>query len=220
MIVRVKICGITRLEDALLGVDLGADALGFNFVEGSPRRLDADAAAAIAAALPPYPIRVGVFADQPPETVEGVARRAGMHCLQLHGDESPESCARLALPWYKAHVVSPGFRPEDVRRYRAAAFLLDGYAPGQRGGTGRAFDWSVARRAASYGRLILAGGLTPESVARAIAAARPFAVDVNSGVESAPGIKDRRLLEGFMRKVREASLSLGDTPAAAGERRS
>lgn len=219
MIVRVKICGITRLEDARLCIDLGADALGFNFVEGSPRRLDPDTAGAISALLPPYPVRVGVFADQPGEAIEAVARKAGMHCLQLHGDESPEACARMPLPWYKAHVVSPGFRPEEVTRYRSAAFLLDGYAPGLKGGTGRAFDWGVARRAASFGRLILAGGLTVESVARAIAAARPFAVDVSSGVESAPGVKDPALLAAFLRKVREASLSLGDAPPAPEARR-
>ncbi len=205
MSLRVKLCGVTRLEDALLGVDLGVDAIGFNFVAASPRRVATELARDIAAALPPFVSRIGVFADERPAVMEANARLAGLHCLQLHGEETPESCVSLAMPWYKAHRVTPEFRPEDVARYHSGTFLLDGYAPAMLGGTGRSFDWSLARRAAAYGRVILAGGLTPDNVEEAIAVARPYAVDVNSGVESAPGVKDAARLTEFMRRARRAA---------------
>lgn len=210
MIVRVKLCGVSRLEDALLGVELGVDAVGFNFVGGSPRRVTPAQARRISAALPPFITRVGVFADELPRVMEATALLAGLNCLQLHGDEPPEMCATIALPWYKAHRVGPGFEPESVRRYPSGTFLLDAGVPGRKGGTGRSFDWTVARQAAAFGRVILAGGLGPENVAQAIAAARPYAVDVNSGIESAPGRKDHRLLREFMRRAREAAARLED----------
>jgi len=218
--VRVKLCGVTRLEDALLAADLGLDAVGFNFVAGSPRRIAPERARAIGEALPPFLIRVGVFAGEPTEAVQATALLAGIQCAQLHGDESPEVCARLTIPWYKAHRVTPEFRLEDVARWPARTFLLDGHAPGVLGGSGRPFDWSVARRAAAYGRVILAGGLQPDTVAHAIAIARPYAVDVNSGVESAPGRKEPRLLAEFMRRVRQAAAAEdpdGGAPPAAGQ---
>ena len=205
MSVRVKVCGITRLEDALLAAAAGVDAIGFNFVEGSPRRVVPELARDMGAALPPFLTRVGVFADERPEVMENAARIAGLNCLQLHGDETPEICAALSMPWYKAHRVTPGFLPEEVARYSSGTFLLDGYARGQKGGTGRTFDWSVARRAAVYGRVILAGGLTPRNVAGAIAAARPYAVDVNSGVETAPGRKDAALMRRFVLRAKGAA---------------
>lgn len=205
MSVRVKLCGITRLEDALVALELGVDAFGFNFVEGSPRRITADRARDICAALPPFVTRVGVFADELPAVMEATALLAGLNCLQLHGNEPPEACQGIAFPWYKAHRVGPDFRPETVRLYRCGASLLDAHVPGRRGGTGQTFDWSVARQVSAYGRVIVAGGLTPGNVAAAIAAARPYAVDVNSGVESVPGRKDRRLLAEFMDGVRRAA---------------
>ncbi len=205
MSVRVKVCGIARLEDALLAAGLGVDAIGFNFVAGSPRRVAPELAHDIGAALPPFLTRVGVFADERPEVMEATARRAGVHCLQLHGDETPEICAGLLMPWYKAHRVTEAFRLEEVTRYGSGTFLLDGHAPGMLGGTGRRLDWSVARRASAHGRVILAGGLTPDNVASAIDAARPYAVDVNSGVETAPGRKDAALLGEFVRRVAEAA---------------
>ncbi len=204
MSLRLKLCGVTRLEDALVAADLGFDAVGFNFVEGSPRRLSAEQARTIGAALPPFVIRVGVFADERPAVMEATARLAGLHCLQLHGEEAPEICAALALPWYKAHRVRPDFLLEEVARYHAGTFLLDGHDSGMRGGTGRTFDWSVARRAAAYGRVIVAGGLTPENVGEAIASARPYAVDVSSGVESSPGRKDPGRLRAFVGQARRA----------------
>lgn len=209
MSVRVKLCGITRLEDALLALELGVDAFGFNFVEGSPRHVAADRARDICAALPPFVTRVGVFADELPAVMEATALLAGLNCLQLHGNEPPETCRGIAFPWYKAHRVGPEFRPESVRLYRCGASLLDADVPGKRGGTGHTFDWSIARQVSAYGRVIVAGGLTPHNVAEAIETARPYAVDVNSGVESAPGRKDRRLLTEFMAAVRRATQSSG-----------
>ena len=205
MSVRVKLCGLTRLEDALLALELGVDAFGFNFVEGSPRRIAADRARDICAALPPFVARVGVFADELPAVMEATALLAGLNCLQLHGDEPPEVCRTIAFPWYKAYRVGPDFRPESVKLYRCGASLLDASVPGMRGGTGAPFDWSVGRQVSAYSRVIVAGGLTPDNVGDAIAAARPYAVDVSSGVESAPGRKDRRLLSEFMKSVRRAA---------------
>jgi len=208
MIVRVKLCGLTRLEDVLLGVELGVDAFGFNFIEDSPRRITPAQARDLCAAVPPFTSRVGVFADQLPRVMEATALLAGLTCLQLHGDEPPESCRSIALPWYKAHRVGEDFQPESVSRYRSSTCLLDAYEPGRKGGTGTTFDWSVARLTSAYARVIVAGGLTPVNVGDAIATARPYAVDVGSGVESAPGKKDRRLLREFMQRVREEVLRL------------
>ncbi len=209
MRVRIKVCGITRVEDARAAVDLGVDALGFNFVPSSPRAIAPEAARRIIGDVPPLVIKIGVFADTAPREVESVARHAGLDLVQLHGDESPEACALLGVPWYKALRVDDRFRPEDATRYGRALFLLDGYVPGALGGTGRAFDWSLARRAGAHGRVILAGGLGPENIETAIDAARPFAVDVNSGVESRPGIKDAMRLELFCLRVAQASARAG-----------
>ena len=208
MIVRVKLCGLTRLEDVLLGVELGVDAFGFNFVEDSPRRITPAQARDLCAAVPPFTSRVGVFADQLPRVMEATALLAGLTCLQLHGDEPPESCRSIALPWYKAHRVGPDFVPESVSRYRSSTCLLDAHVPGRQGGTGTTFDWTVARLTSAYARVIVAGGLTPVNVGDAIAAARPYGIDVSSGVESAPGKKDRRLLSAFMKRVREAAMNV------------
>ncbi len=198
---RVKVCGITRSEDALRAATLGVDAIGFNFVAGSPRYISPGAAAEIASLLPPFILRVGVFVDEPPDQLAQKAQAARLHCLQLHGDESPETCAASPLPWYKAHRVGEGFRLEEITRYDCGTFLLDGYESGRRGGTGRSFDWEVARAAARYGRVILAGGLSPDNVRQAIQTARPYAIDVNSGVESEPGIKDPSRLGDLLRQV-------------------
>lgn len=204
MSVRIKICGVTRAEDALFAAALGVDAIGFNFASESPRRVDADRARAIGERLPPFLTRVGVFVNASPGEMLETARAAGLHVLQLHGEETPELCAGMRFPWYKAHRVGAGFLPESVTRWGGGTFLLDAAAAGRRGGTGRTFDWALAREAAAHGRVILAGGLTPDNVARAIAAAEPYAVDVSSGVESAPGRKDETLLRAFVRSAREA----------------
>ena len=209
MRVRVKVCGITRAEDAAAAVEAGADAIGLNFVDESPRRLRDDRAEQVAAAIPPFVARVGVFANAPADRVRLLAAGLHLDAAQLHGEESPEECARLPVPWYKAHRVASDFDPVILAAYGRPIFLLDA-AGAQRGGTGRTFDWRVARRCATYGRVILAGGLTPENVGEAIAAARPYAVDVNSGVETSPGLKDPHRLRLFCERVAEASARLAE----------
>jgi phosphoribosylanthranilate isomerase len=212
MIVRVKLCGLTRVADVVMALELGVDALGFNFVGGSPRQVTVDQARDLCAAVPPFTSRVGVFADQPPRVMEATAHAVGLTCLQLHGDEPPEICGEIALPWYKAHRVGGDFEPESVTRYRSSTCLLDASVEGTLGGTGRTFDWTLARLTSAHARVIVAGGLTPLNVADAVAAARPYAVDVNSGVESSPGRKDRRLLTEFMDRVREAARKVEERP--------
>ena len=219
MRVRVKVCGITRAGDAAAAVEAGADALGLNFVEESPRRLREDRAAQVVAAIPPFVARVGVFANPPRDLVRMLAAGLHLDAAQLHGEESPEACAGVPIPWYKAHRIGPGFDPAVLSLYGRPIFLLDAAGPA-RGGTGLTFDWGVARRCASFGRVILAGGLTPENVGEAIAQARPYAVDVNSGVEVAPGIKDAALMRLFCARVAEASARLRDgTARREGEER-
>ncbi len=203
----VKICGITNWTDARRAVEAGADALGFNFYPLSPRHVTPAAAKRIVARLPERVLAVGVFVNEPPGRVRAVARAAGLDWVQLHGVESPRTVEQLAksCPVIKAFRVRAGFRPDRLRRYPAAtAFLLDGFRPGLYGGTGRSFDWRIARRAKRYGRIVLAGGLAPENVAEAIAHVRPFAIDVSSGIEAKPGKKDPARLRVLMREVKKA----------------
>jgi phosphoribosylanthranilate isomerase len=203
--VRIKICGITNLEDARLAADLGAHALGFIFYPKSPRSVRPDAAREIIRNLPPLVMTVGVFVDEEAEVVRGIAETAGLDWVQLHGQESPEYCCELK------HRVIKGFRIQDssslalLPQYQGAvqAMLLDTYKAGTAGGTGEAFDWELARQAGELGPIILAGGLTPGNVAQAIHAAKPAAVDVASGVEAAPGKKDREKLREFFKAVKE-----------------
>jgi phosphoribosylanthranilate isomerase len=204
------VCGVTRREDARLLAEAGVDALGLNFVEGSPRRLTAERAAAIVEGLPPFLLRVGVFADASPDFVRQVAEICGLDWAQLHGRETPEQCARMPVGWFKAHRVSRSFRPDEVLAYGRPFFLLDGADEDRLGGTGRTFDWNVAAAVARYGSVVLAGGLTPENVGEAIRIARPFAVDVASGVESSPGVKDAARLRLFCRRVADAAAALDD----------
>lgn len=201
---RVKVCGVTRLEDALLAARLGADALGFNFWPGSKRYLAAGAARAIVDRLPPFVTPVGVFVNQPEEEIRRAAEESGVRVLQLHGDEPPDLCARLPLPVVKAVRVAGPPPLESLRAFRVAAFLLDAPSAGF-GGSGTAFDWSLAGGVAALAPVILAGGLTPENVAEAVRRVRPFAVDVASGVESAPGVKDPSLVARFIAAAREVA---------------
>ncbi len=201
--VRIKICGITNLEDALLAANLGADALGFIFFAKSPRRVAPEAARQIIRQLPPFVVSVGVFVDEAAATVRDLADRVGLDWVQLHGAESPEYCRSLG------RRVIKGFRIQDkdslaelaAFRGQVQALLLDTYKKGQTGGTGETFDWEMARQARTYGPIVLAGGLTPANVARAIEIAQPQAVDVASGVEAAPGKKDPEKLRAFFESV-------------------
>jgi phosphoribosylanthranilate isomerase len=207
-VVRVKICGITNWADARLAVDAGADALGFNFHPPSARCVTPAEAWGIIRRLPPFVEAVGVFVNWSPEAVNAMARAVGLSVMQLHGDEPPAVVAKLAgaRPVVKAFRVRPGFQVALLGRYRAAsAFLLDGFSKGLRGGTGKQFDWRVAREAHRYGRIVLAGGLGPENVAQAICEAEPFAIDVCSGIEAKPGKKDPARLRELMREVEAAN---------------
>jgi len=203
---RVKICGLTRLEDAQRAVDLGAAALGFNFYPLSPRHIEPRAARAIVCQLPPFVTVVGVFANETDAGhVISVARQTGATAVQIHGPAFPALHELLSVfPLVVAVAVGQGFKPEELDKIKPSAYLLDSYDPVRLGGTGRAFDWNAACAAKQYGRIILAGGLTPANVAQAVREVRPFAVDVASGVESAPGIKDPAKLQAFFAAVAEA----------------
>ncbi len=205
----VKICGITNLEDALRAAALGADLLGFVFHPPSPRYVTPKTAREIGAAVrreAPSVRTVGVFVDLPAETVRAIAIQCGLDCVQLHGSEPPATATHLAdagFEVFKAFRIRDGSELDRLDRYRVAAYLLDAYSPVLPGGTGHTFDWDLAVRAKEYGRIILAGGLTPDNVAAAIQAVRPWGVDVSTGVEAAPGRKDHAKLERFIAAVRE-----------------
>lgn len=195
---RIKVCGITRLDDALYCAGSGADAIGFVFAE-SKRRIEPTAAARIVRALPPFVMAVGVFVDDSPDRVNEVADCVGLHAVQLHGSESPGDCASIRVPVIKRFDVTSTDTPESlgvrIDPFDVAAYLLD---PGA--GDGRAFDHAVA--AGLSHRLVIAGGLTADNVSDAIAAALPWAVDVCSGVEKSPGVKDRAKIQAFIEEVR------------------
>ncbi len=196
--VRVKICGITNIEDALIAAEAGADALGFIFYPKSPRFISPDAAAKIVAELPPFIAPVGVFVDEERERVIRVREEVGLRVLQLHGGEPPEFTSSLPGPTIKGFRVGEGFNEDEIDEYACSAILLDTYVEGLPGGTGKVFDWEIARRWAERRRVILAGGLKPENVAEAVRKVRPYAVDVSGGVEVRPGKKDPDLVLRFI----------------------
>jgi phosphoribosylanthranilate isomerase len=201
MTVKVKICGITRAEDAAAAARLGADAIGLNFWPSSRRHIAPAAARAIVRTLPPFTVAVGVFVDATRDEILRAAELAGIQVIQLHGDEPPELAAALPLPVVKALRVADRAALAPIASYPAAAFLLDAPTPGY-GGSGTTFDWALAAEAARGGRVILAGGLTPENVADAVRAVQPWAVDVASGVERAPGVKDEEKMARFVRAAK------------------
>ena len=206
----VKICGLTNLEDALAAVAAGAGAVGFNFWRPGRRYVAPEVAAGIAAALPASLWKVGVFVDEEPETVLQIARQVKLAALQLHGAESPAYLEQLG-PYEKVKAISmdSSFNTARLVGYRAvAAFLLDG-AGATPGGTGSTFDWDRAVAAKQCGRVILAGGLTPENVADAVHRVRPWGVDVASGVESAPGRKDHGKVRAFVQAALQAAKEEG-----------
>ena len=194
--IRVKICGLTNLDDALAAARLGADALGFIFA-ASPRRVEPEAVRAIIDRLPVFPLTVGVFLDAEPELVEEYRLRCRLDAVQLHGSETEETVARTPGRVIKALRVGPD-RPVDVRAYPGATLLLDAYSPVAAGGTGQTFDWDLALEAARERDVILAGGLNPDNVALAATRVRPFGVDVSSGVELKKGKKDHDQLARFI----------------------
>ncbi len=202
---RVKICGITRIEDAAAAAAAGADAIGLVFYDKSPRRVSEAHARAIVQALPPFIAKVGLFVDALPEQIRQVLETIPLDLLQFHGDETPAQCRGYGLPYIKAVRMRAGIDPAaQAALYRdAAALLLDSYVPDLYGGTGEAFDWKRVPR--EFDRpLILAGGLTPANVAAAVAQVRPYAVDVSGGVERGKGIKDAEKIAAFIEQVRGA----------------
>jgi phosphoribosylanthranilate isomerase len=200
---RVKICGITRPEDGLAAAAAGADAIGLVFYAKSPRAIDVEKARAITAALPPFIVRVGLFVNADAEFVTATLAAVPLDRLQFHGDESEEYCRSFARPYLKALRMKPDIDLALASRAYGSAegILVDAWHERQFGGTGIAFDWSLVGSAVSMDRLVLAGGLHAGNVAQAIRAVRPWAVDVSSGVESAPGIKDRYKIEQFISEV-------------------
>jgi phosphoribosylanthranilate isomerase len=201
--VKVKICGITNVDDALSAADLGADALGFIFVTSSPRYITPSAARKIIQALPPFVVPVGVFADMVYNDILAIIDQTSIGCVQLHGEEMPEQLMQYPVPVYKSFRVDSSFDPEILRRYKGSAYLLDTKISGQPGGTGKIFDWEIAVNAKKYGRIILAGGLTPENIIEAARKVQPYAVDVNSGVEDRPRKKDHTKLKMLFEQLKQ-----------------
>jgi len=207
---RVKICGITDPDDARDAALLGADAIGLNFYERSPRCIDATRAARIIERLPTFVTAVGVFVNHPdPQGLEDLAVSLGLHAVQLHGNETPDYCSMIQkVKVIKAFRVDPNFRVESLRAYGSQVFLLDSGSGTQFGGTGNVFDWSQAFGANAFGWIVLAGGLNPENVSEAITTLHPYAVDVSSGVESSPGKKDYEKMRRFIESVRKTDVAL------------
>ncbi|HVF48309.1 MAG TPA: phosphoribosylanthranilate isomerase [Pyrinomonadaceae bacterium] len=205
---KVKICGITNLEDALLSIEYGADQLGFNFYEKSPRYISPGAARQIIDKLGDGITTVGVFVNGLIDTVIRVAVDSKIDVIQLHGSESVQYVADIhslsRLDVIKAFSVSPDLTKHHIDEFEATAVLLDGYTPGVYGGTGELADWEFARIVATDSKVYLAGGLNPENVGAAIETVRPFAVDVASGVESSPGTKDAEKVKRFIEAVRKS----------------
>jgi phosphoribosylanthranilate isomerase len=203
--VKVKICGITSVGDAEEAVDAGADALGLMFYPGSPRHISLETAQTIERRLPPFIIRVGVFADPAPDDVFSAMHQCGLNLLQFHGHETPEFCRQFGIMTMKAFRIRDAESLREIPDYQTDAFLLDSYVPGIAGGTGATFNWELAREARKFGKpVFLAGGLTPENVADAVRTASPFGVDVSSGVEQSPGKKDPLKMRAFVAAVRSA----------------
>lgn len=196
--VRVKICGITNIVDALHAVRAGADALGFVFSEESPRYLFPEQAASIIRELPPFVQAVGLFVNADIDFVNATAEQCRLDMLQLHGDESPEFCQQVKRRVIKAFRVKDITSLDPIRNYRVAGILLDAYSPKAYGGTGMIFNWDVVKEAEKYGPIILAGGLAPDNVRQAVENVCPYAVDVSSGVEAAPGRKDPEKMREFI----------------------
>lgn len=202
---RVKICGITTVEDGVHAVRCGADALGLVFYAKSSRCVTAEQARRIVAALPPLVTTVGLFVNHPPLEITEIARFCGLDVLQLHGDETPEQCQ--LPPWrvIKALRVRDQQSLDDMAAYPVSGILLDAWQADSYGGTGHCFNWQLAVQAVQQRPIILAGGLTPANVAEAVKTVRPYAVDVSSGVESAPGRKDPELVAAFIRNAKHST---------------
>lgn len=199
---KVKICGITNLEDAMVAVEAGADALGFVFHPPSSRNITPDQAAGIIAQLPPFIQCIGLFVDRSQEMVNHIAEQCRLDLVQLHGDEPPTFCTGVKRRIIKAIRVKDKTSLDAMHSYQVSAFLLDAWSPLAHGGTGLTFDWELALAASGTGRIILAGGLTPENVVDAVRLVNPYAVDVSSGVEASAGKKDPEKVREFVKRAK------------------
>ncbi len=199
----VKICGITNEEDALAAIEAGADALGFNFYSKSPRYIDIETAREISLAMPESILKVGVFVDAPEEQVRVHSQVAALDYLQFHGDETPYYCEQFATPYWKAFRLRDEKTLALMEKFEPYAYLVDAYQEGMLGGTGTVADWDLAVKAGQLGRLVLAGGLSPDNVEMALATVRPWCIDVCSGIETRPGIKDPVAMIEFIKRVKE-----------------
>lgn len=205
----VKICGITNTDDALNAVECGADFLGFNFHPDSPRYLSPDRAKEIFREIPPAVSKVGVFVNTPAVAAVDIAVDLELDYLQFHGDETPEYCNAIGRPWYKAFGLKNETVLPSIPLYKSEWLMVDAYVEKIFGGSGVTTNWDIAVKAKIFGKLFLAGGLRPDNVEMAIQTVAPFAVDVASGVESSPGVKDHEKVEAFIRKVKGCKKGLG-----------
>ena len=200
--IKVKICGTTSLKDAFLAVESGADAIGFIFYKMSPRNISQKAAKEIILQLPPFIETVGVFVNETSDKINRIAEQCKLNSIQLHGEESPALCRRVKRKVIKAFRVKNADSLKSIASYDVSGFLLDSYNDGSKGGTGQVFDWNLALRVKKQGPVILAGGLNPYNVFTAIHRVKPYGVDVCSGVEKSPGIKDHEKIREFIKSVR------------------
>jgi phosphoribosylanthranilate isomerase len=203
---QVKICGVTNVADALAAAEAGADMIGLNFYDRSPRYITMQTAVEIHRALPPFVLRVGVFVNPPEDLVLRALGDCGLSLLQFHGDETSEFCTQFGAMSMKAFRIQDAESLAALENYHTDAFLLDAHSKNGFGGTGEKFNWELAVAAQKFGKpIFLAGGLTPENVADAVRQVRPFAVDVSSGVESAPGKKDAAKVRAFIAAAKSVS---------------
>ena len=198
---QIKICGLTKPEQALSCVEMGADLIGLNCWNGSSRYIIPEIISEIVSELPASAKTVGVFVNESPDSINSVMKQTGMDLVQLHGDEVVETCEKLEYPWFKAFRVSSKFKMSFIKHYKQETFLVDAFSKHHFGGSGQKIDIDLASKASGLGNMILAGGLTPENVEDAVEKVKPWGVDVCSGVESKPGIKDMRLVENFINKI-------------------
>lgn len=200
--VKVKICGMTNLKDVKVAVDGGVDAVGFIFYKKSPRSVTMQAVREIVLELPPFVDSVGVFVNETAEQINKISDHCKLDRVQLHGDESPAFCKKIRRRVIKVIRVKDIQSLKKLSDYPVSSFLLDTFSEDQYGGTGKVFDWNLAYSAKKYGPIILAGGLTPINVRQAIQRIQPYGVDVCSGVESQPGIKDHKKMQTFLKNVK------------------